>query len=134
MSVPLARLDSAGWVTSAPEKAAALFEYYCRSEYSQSNMFRGTVKSLPYTLSLGIQNFVSLQNRIQTELTDMYTPWFDSTEIRVSVDSHKAIDDPDQVEYGINISGVVGEKGRQYQLNRILTIRDKTIVAVREVV
>lgn len=132
MGTPLARLDTAGWVTSAPEKAAALFEYYLRSEHSQSNMFHGKVKSLPYTLSLGIQNFVSLENRIQSELTEMFTPWFDSSEIRVSVDATKAIDDPDAVEYGITVAGVVGEAGRQYALNRILTIRDKQIIAVRE--
>lgn len=132
MSIPLARLDSAGWVTSAPEKAATLFEYYLRSEHSQSNMFRGKVASLPYTLSLGLHNFVTLENHIQSELTNMFTPWFDSSEIRVSVDAAKAIDDPDLIEYGIMISGTVGENGRQYPLNRILTIRDNQIVAVQE--
>lgn len=127
MAVPLGRLDTAGWVFSPGDIVASLFEYYRRSEKSQSNLFKGVV-SLPYTLAKCSNNWAQIESDVTSDIVKLFTPYFDVINIRCDVDEDKVFTDPDNPKYTLKISGSVSLKGKTFVLNKIVSVENNMVV------
>ena len=69
-------LSSEGWNTSPLAQMSKLWEYYQSSDYSQSNVFKGKITSLKYTLQQDIEPTV-LKTNVEKDIIDLYSAYFE---------------------------------------------------------
>lgn len=131
MAVPLARLDTAGWVISPSEIVATLFEYYRRSEKSQSNNFRG-VASLVYTLARTTNDWGEIENDVAKDLNRLFEPYFDTVNINCNV-VMDPIYDVDNPKYSLNVTGTVTLKGNTLNIGKLVTVENNIVVGFEDV-
>ena len=73
-----------GWIKNKEIIMLKLFEHFIASEYSQSNIYQGTVVSLKY-LTHNHTEVYDLQQAISLALTKMYEAYFKHVEVIITV-------------------------------------------------
>lgn len=131
MSV-IATLDSSGWVSSPPEKAAAAFAYFLVSDYSQSVTHFGKIASLPWMLQQYGNDFVILRVEMESVLQTYFSRHFEKAVVSVTL-STKSGDDLSSGRYDMRVSITLYEKGISYSLGRLLSIAANKLKNVIEV-
>lgn len=86
---PYPTLSTRGWVRSAAEKVDRIFAHYCINQHSQTNTFRGNVRSLPYTVKTFFSQPPALADAIQTELETLLKPFFDHVVVTVTFEQRE---------------------------------------------
>lgn len=87
MQVIYPSLSSTGWITSSESMIDLIFGHYLTSSYSQDYIFRGSVRSLPYTIEQynGKNNNSGLEQAIRVDLEDLYGDLFTINSVDVTV-------------------------------------------------
>jgi hypothetical protein len=80
--IPTLTVD--GWDTNPVSQMSKLWEYYQAADYSQSNLFRGRVTSLKYTLQTQVQPEL-LAKAIEADIENLYGEYFDTVAPLVDV-------------------------------------------------
>lgn len=109
--IPTLTID--GWDINPATQMNKLFEYYQASDYSQSNVFRGNIVSLKYTLNRDIRPSV-LANNIKADLNRLYGCYFDT------VDPDIEVKDNNNGTVNIVINLTCTKLTETYQLSRTL--------------
>ncbi len=134
-TVPLATLDTDGYVKDPARIAARLFSYYFKSDYSQSDNYRGGVKSLPYTIAKNPQNIDQITSDIQRNLEQLFSAQFDNVAV---VTSYNIVQDAttgeETAKYNVSVAVTFEHNGAQKQVNRLLEIVNNEFVAKEEAV
>lgn len=114
-----------GWVHTATEKIDTLLSLWLVSDYSQSEVFHGTIMSLPYQ----IVKYGHEPDRFTQEISDTLTTYigryFDNVEVNVKYKylEDNAIGGP----YGITIEVKGNSNGVSVNLAKGLEIRDSKL-------
>lgn len=131
-TVPLATLDTDGYLRDPAKISARLLEYFFRSDYSQTNSFRGHVKSLPWIISQNPNKIQEIKDGIESSLYNLFSAQFDA--VLVTVNHEMIRDTTSGKETGrVDIRVAIGfsHNGKDMQVANILQIFDNTFV-VRE--
>lgn len=83
--IALPTLTMSSWVNNRNTLMTKLFEYFLASDYSQSNTFAGTIKSLKYI----IHNFTTsenIRNELTQALSELYQPYYDNVLVDITID------------------------------------------------
>mgnify|MGYP000882536280 CR=1 FL=1 len=80
--IPTLNVD--GWDTTPLSQMSKLWEYYQAADYSQSNLFRGKIISLKYTLQTQT-NPDRLRAQIETDINTLYGEFFETVTPLVEV-------------------------------------------------
>ena len=97
-----------------------LFEYFLASDYSQSNNFIGTIKSLKYLLSANMKPN-DLANKVKEALYLLYSNYFDNVSVTCDVISE------DRAKYRIYIEIKGDRDGNRHTLSKELKSTDNKI-------
>ncbi len=117
MANPVGSLSEKGWINDVKPKADKLIGYYLTSNYSQSNLFRGEIVSLPKQVQEHGNDPVALRELIRTDLERMLGRSFDSVNVDVNTDQPNA-DDPGRLN--ITLRALVVQDGQTYSLGRLV--------------
>ncbi len=127
MSSPVATLSGAGWVDSLPEKADRLMSYYFVSEASQSQLFNGTIVSLPAQVQAYGHDEQEIRYRVRDDLMRYLAPYFTDVSLDVRTDLPNA-NDPNRIN--ITVDAIVTEGSQRYSLSRLITTVNSKIVEI----
>lgn len=111
-------LDTSGWVSGPAEKAERLMAYFFVSEYSQSEVHAGQIKSLPYLVSMYGREPYALRGEAERALIGILRPYFDDVDASVSVPVEV---DPSTNKIDLTVTCTVVQDGKSYSLGRMLT-------------
>lgn len=125
-------LDSNGWLSGVAEKADALFAYFLISDYSQSTIFQGRIKSLPWIIKTNPKDLISLTSEIQRALEDLYAPYFDTMSANVTIEKPEAFLNLTEAKIDLRISVIVRQGGRAYSLGRLINVVNNKIGKVTD--
>lgn len=119
-SVPT--LSSSGWETGVRQKADRLMSYFLVSQKSQSEIYFGKVKSLPYLIqAFGAE--IALTNEVKNAIISLYSGHFDAVEASAEL-APVSEDSPIQ---RLTLNVIVTENSNRYSLGRIITYDNKIL-------
>lgn len=75
-------LTSVGYITNKNLQMTKLFSYFLASDYLQSNVFKGEIKSLKYLLTRSSRPDI-LRQDLETTLSALYEPYYDNVIVQV---------------------------------------------------
>lgn len=130
MSAQVPTLSSADWVSNLPEKADRLVSYYFVAEASQTQLYAGTIVSLPAQVQLYGHDEQGLRQKVQQDLTTYLTPYFDAAEVSVRTDLPNA-DDPNRINITVDV--IVTEAGQRYSLSRLISTVNSKITQIVDI-
>lgn len=112
----LPTLSSSGWVDEIAEKADRVMAYFFVSEYSQSNIFRGNITSLPHLIQKFGNEPEVLKSEISRKVQDLLGRYFDE----VSVDAEITNEDQPHSRMDLQITVRLRDNGVSYSLARVI--------------
>ena len=65
-------LDSVGFLTTPESKAERILSDYIGTNFSQSNVFYGSLKSMIYAIKNNTNDMAGLANQVTNDLTELY--------------------------------------------------------------
>lgn len=113
-------LSTDGFIDQGNMIMNKLFEYFLASDYSQSNNFIGTIKSLKYLLSANMKPN-DLANKVKEALYLLYSNYFDNVSVTCDVISE------DRAKYRIYIEIKGDRDGNRHTLSKELKSTDNKI-------
>lgn len=117
--IPTLTVD--GWDTTPLSQMSKLWEYYQASDYSQSNIFRGKITSLKYTLQTET-NPERLSDAIKSDIERLYGEFFEKVTPIIEV---KEMGDG---IVNINIDVTCVRNFEEYKLTRAIRGRKSGII------
>lgn len=121
MTVPT--LSASGWERGIKEKADRLFSYFLVSQFSQSQLYYGNIKSLPYLIKLHPNNNTTLSQAIEDSLIDLFERYFQTVTANVSIVDVEG----EGARQRIEIDVVVTENNLRYPLAKLLDVNNSVI-------
>lgn len=125
MAVQVPSLSASGWVGNISEKLDKLIGYFFISDFSQSQLYNGSIASLPYIIKTCAEDRSRLRSTTNKTLTNLLRPYFDSVQIDVQVLN----DDPtDPGKVNLRVDATVTQDGTIYSVGKeIQTINGKVV-------
>lgn len=127
MPVTVPTLSENGWVTDSQAMTEYLFTYFLLSEYSQTQLYLGSISSFPWILQKYKGNTMELTSALTSALNTYYRRHFPNVDIEVT---EKTIDsESSKAEITIYVK-VIDSLGDEFILGRILSIKDSKLNAI----
>lgn len=123
-------VSTSGWVDNIPEKADRLLSYYFVSDFSQSNLHRGQILSLPAQLQQNGHDPLALRQAMKSELENYFGQHFDSVVVDVDTETPNP-QDPNRIQVTVGV--IITHQGRQYSLGRLVRTINSTIVDIIDI-
>lgn len=76
-------LDSVGFLTTPESKAERVLSDYIGTNFSQSNVFYGRLKSMIYAVKNNTNDMASLANQVTNDLTELYGKYLSGVVVEV---------------------------------------------------
>lgn len=124
-------LDSRGYLTGIPEKAAELLTNFLASDYSQSELFPNRVKSFQYYIQRNMGNFRAMAVEIEDAVNQLYIGHFDDVSASVTIDPPQSDLNMSPVRYNVQLNITVIENNVQYSVGKIITMTNSKIENIR---
>ena len=90
-------LDSVGFLTTPESKAERILSDYIGTNFSQSNVFYGSLKSMIYAVKNNTNDMAGLANQVTNDLTELYGKYLSGVVVEVqavpTVDSDGNVND-----------------------------------------
>lgn len=125
-------LDTRGYLSGVAEKAAELLTNFLSSNFSQSELFHGRVKSLSYFIQSRMGNFRAMGADIEDALNQLYSGHFDDIAVSVAITDPPSDLEMSSARYNIQINISVTEANVTYSLGKLITIANSRIERIRE--
>lgn len=123
-TVPLLTLDTDAIVTDPARIASRLLFYYFKSDYEQSNEFRGMVKSLQHVIARNPNNIQRIKDDIESDLSKLFSAHFD--DVNVIINHNNIVNDSGVETARVNINVAIGfsHNGELKQVATLLQVLD----------
>ena len=115
-TVPYPNLDT--WTFTLESKVASILLDYFTSNYDQSNMFMGKIRSFVYTAAKHNHNPMGCANAVQDDLTNLFGYYFEESQVTVN---HKDTEE-DNGKYDLYIDIEVKDTRERINQSRIIKI------------
>ena len=76
-------LDSVGFLTTPESKAERVLSDYIGTNFSQSNVFYGSLKSMIYAVKNNTNDMAGLANQVTNDLTELYGKYLSGVVVEV---------------------------------------------------
>lgn len=116
-------LDTSGWVKGVAQKAERVMSYYVTTQYSQSNTFKGQVRSLQSTIQRTMHDKSALMQAVQTDMIALLNAYYDSVSVSVDIKPYKG----DENKMNIQMTATVVEGGLSYDYGRLISVSNGII-------
>lgn len=117
-------MDSVGFISNPKSKAERILTDYIGSNYSQSNIFLGRIKSLIYAIKNNTNDMPKTAMQIQDDLTTLYNAYLESVTVNVTIVPTNQMDGSENTAvYELLISvqflsnGIIESLGKSIQLD-----------------
>lgn len=117
-------LTTAGWISDVLTKAIQIMKHFRAAEYSQTQLFKGQVQSLPYLVRTYGNDQRSFVTELRNSLYIIFNRHFSS--VSVNVDPIDLTDEPGL--FGVKIDVVISEDGQNFSLGTLLKANDNKII------
>lgn len=131
MQVIYPSLSSTGWLTSSDSIIDLIFGHYLTSNYSQDYIFRGKVKSLPYTIEQynNKNDNPGLERAIGSDLKILYGDLFTINDMDVKITNI-----PNTNGLQINIYMLLTDnEGKSLNLNNVLAFANGVVEKISKI-
>ncbi len=119
MAPILPTLTSVGWLKNPKDIMGTLFANALVSDYSQSNIYQGTITSISYIVFTHQNNIDALTTALRDQLEKYYSRYFDNT---LTVETASSINSNGKYTISCNISAIAN--GELLALATIGTLDD----------
>lgn len=121
-------LDTNGWVAEPSAKARIIWNDYLATNFSQSDIHRGTLRSLPFAIAAYPLDMIGLKIKISDDLSTLYGAYSDG--VSVSVDVTDVNNGTEQSFFNIDIRVQIQEGLGIYNLGELLKVANGQILNV----
>jgi len=128
ISTTYGSLDEGGWVTDSNTLLDKLFSDFLLSNYTQTYLYIGNVKSFSWLLETYLKKPVELQENIKTVLTSYLRRYFEKVVVETGYRNEK---DSSFVELSIYVN-CIDNYGRSINLGKILTTEGSVLKKVAD--
>ena len=125
---PLVSLSSQGWITSLEHQADRMFAYFVTSEYSQSVLYYGSVRSLPWLVQKYGNDRTDFRREVKNALDNLFS-FYDNVLTEVTL----VEGDDDSNQFSVNVSCVLTYQSQEYSLARQLQIADNRVKKIIDI-
>lgn len=125
--IPLPTLSSGAYIRDPGQILDRQMAYFFVADYSQSNVHRGSVSSLPYIIKTYSHDKQQLITQTELAINQMLKA-FDSVNIAVTVEESQTNGN----EYNMMLEGYVVADKKQYSIAKLLTISHNKLANVSE--
>lgn len=115
-TIPYPNLDT--WTFTLESKVASILLDYFTSNYDQSNMFMGKIRSFVYTAAQHNHNPMGCANAVQDDLINLFGYYFEESQVTVN---HKDTEE-DNGKYDLYIDIEVKDTRERINQSRIIKI------------
>ena len=115
-TVPYPNLDT--WTFTLESKVASILLDYFTSNYDQSNMFMGKIRSFVYTAAQYNHDPMGCANAVQDDLTNLFGYYFEESQVTVK---HKDAEE-DNGKYDLYINIEVKDTRERITQSRVIQI------------
>lgn len=126
MSKCIPTLSAKGFVTTIVDKAERAIAYFCVSQYSQTNLYRGNVVTLPWLVQRYGSDALEMRNQLQSALNNYLNRLFDEAQVEVVVD-----DDSEAISLDTKI--IVIDEGTRYDLGYIIRTTNNKVLDIFDI-
>lgn len=126
MSKCIPTLSAKGFVTTIVDKAERAIAYFCVSQYSQTNLYRGNVITLPWLVQRYGSDALEMRNQLQSALNNYLNRLFDEAQVEVVVD-----DDSEAISLDTKI--IVIDEGTRYDLGYIIRTTNNKVLDIFDI-
>lgn len=134
MSYPYPSLTSTGWITDPLQRADLILYDFFVANYSQSIIFRGQIKSLPYYIHRN-RDMSVLRDVLQTAITTLLNSYYDSAEISIKISPIKnalgIVDN--EFTMDIQLSAIVIQDGKRYSLGKLINVENSSVSKISNI-
>lgn len=124
----LPTLSSSGWIEEVAEKADRVMSYFFVSEYSQSEIFKGNVTSLPHLIQQFGNDPLVLREEVTRKLQGLLERYFEEAVVTTEITN----EDQPASRIDLEISVRVREDGESYSLAKLVkTVNGKVEEFIR---
>lgn len=117
-------LSVKGWLEDPKAKADRILAYYLTSNHSQTNIFRGSIASLPKLVQQYGNDADALRTKSRQQLEQLFAGFFDQVFVETLVELVNP-QDPNRLNLTVHIQ--VMQDGVPYDLANLLEISNRTI-------
>lgn len=118
MGQPVPSLSTSGWIRGAAEKADTLIAYFMVSNYSQTRLHLGNVKSMPYLIQKNPKDFKGLKADVESAVYDLLRAYFDDCSVVVEIVDQ--VESPES-KVDIQLTCTVTQDGNVYNLAKMIS-------------
>lgn len=130
MAEQVPSLSAKGWLADPKAKADRLMAYYMTSNYSQTNLFRGEIVSLPKQIQQYGKSATDLRDYIQSDVERLFGAYFDSVSCEVTTDRP---DPEDEGRLNITVSAFLTQDGQTYSLGRLIEVNNNIVNRIMDI-
>lgn len=129
MSKFIPTMSTMGWVDTIEEKADFTLSWFLVSDYSQSVVYHGSIKSLPWYIQRYSNNPYELRSQMITGLNELFSATFDEgVTVDVEIVDIDPINKPGKLT--VRLSVIIRSGGRDYMLGRLVEILNSRVVNI----
>lgn len=119
-------LSAKGFVTSIVDKAERAMAYFCISQYSQSNLYRGNVVTLAWLVQRYGSDPMEMRSQLQSSLNNYLNRLFDEAQVEVVVD-----DETETISLDVKI--FVVDEGLKYDLGYVIRTTNNKVLDIFDI-
>lgn len=117
-------LSPQGWLSSPAEKIDRLLSYYFLTHASQSNLFQGSLVSLPKQVQQYGHDPDTLREEIRETLQSYLQPYFDSASVEVAISYPEKDNDR---RYDVRLDIVLTQDGERHTAGHLISTLDSVV-------
>lgn len=122
-------LSLKGWVKDPQPKADRLMSYYFTTNFSQTNLFRNSITSLPKQIQEYGHDIDQLCTVMERQMTAQFSAYFDNVSCRVRSDIPNPLD---PTRYNLTVECFVSQDGKSYSLGRLIEVEGNAIKRIMQ--
>ncbi len=135
MSAVYPSLTPAGWISENYKKADMALAHFFVSQYSQSNLYKGKVSSLPYLIQQFGNDPQSLARQVESNVLTLFNRYFGEEDGNVVVSVNVSIEFPtagDESRYEVRLDAGIAINGVNSSLGKLINVKDSTLIKITE--
>lgn len=98
MTKVIPTLSAKGYAASVLDKSEAAMTYFCLSQYSQTNIYRGNVVTLAWLVQRYGDDYLEIRNQVESALNNYLGRIFDEAQVSVVAEQNN-----DRTDLQVNI-------------------------------
>lgn len=130
MAYPVPSLDGSSFISDPHLKIDAILANYAATNYSQTILYRRSISSFSKDIQQCSQQWDKLPASMQRSLDQLFTAYFDQTDVEVSLD--QASMDAETASFKIIVTGTVTQDNVAYEIGKVLQITNTRFSSVTD--